>query len=275
MAKTGVRGTGPIELIDSAGRLVALPLSTLFYDDGVLKASGALYAANKAVVDALLGYLASEGLVVPDVQPPPVPAAVITAKQSGAAGNDIAITFADVRPDPADNAKTIFDATLEQRDAYERLEPATIGDVLGTSASTGSPAGLVFLSSSATPTQPQDGTYAADGSGVVKVPKDGSASGNAFQLKFRVVDAAATMTVEVSGSDAATGTFNLVARWTRTVTGVEITALDSNTNFGAMIVVAAPDGGSLAVPAAGTLILAGGADAAQATAASAVAMAQP
>lgn len=273
MAKTGVRGTGPIELTDN-GNLVVLPLSALSYDNGSVTASGPVYTAHKALFDELFKYLAAEGLIVAGETPPPVPAAVITATQPGGAGNDIEIAFANVRPNPSDNTQTIFDATLVQRDAYERLDPAQLGAVLGTSAATGSPAGLVFLSSTGTPQLPKDGTYAADGSGVVKVPK-ATGSGNAFQLTFRVVDAAAAMTVEITGSDALTSIFELVARWAKTVTGLQISELGSNANFGAFVTETAPDGGSLAVPAPGTVVLTGGADAADAKPASATAMAQP
>lgn len=272
MAKTRVRGNGPIEITDSGGHLVALPLSALFFDGGQLQASGALYSAHKAAFDPLLRELSDEGLIVPDVQPPPVAAVVVTAKNPGAAGNDIQLTFSNIRANPSDNTQTILDATLTQRDVYPRVDLTTLGTVLGTSSATGSPAGLVFLSSSGTPTAPKEGIYAADTtSGVVKVAK-AAGSGNAFQLTFRVADTAATMTVEVSAWDAATGAFGLAATWTKTLTGIQISELDANASFGAMITAAAPPDGSLGVPASGTIILTGGADATDAKPASATAM---
>jgi hypothetical protein len=272
MAKTRVRGNGPIEIIDSAGLLVALPLSALFFDGGQLQASGALYIAHKAAFDPLLQELSDEGLIVPDIRPPQPPAVVVTAKNPGAAGNNIQLTFSNIRTNPSDNTQTILDATLTQRDVYPDMDPTKLGVVLGTSSTTGGPAGLVFLSSSGTPTAPKEGTYQADTSGVVKVPKV-TGSGNAFQLTFRMADAAAVMTVEVSASDAATGVFGLAATWTRTLTGIQISELDANANFGAMITAAAPPDGSLGVPTPGTIILTGGADATDAKPASATAMA--
>lgn len=275
MVTNAAKGNGPIEIMDSGGSLVAIPLSSVFFDDGVIKGQGATYLANKAAFDALLAYLADQKIVEPApgvIQPPA--AALISAKKAGAAGNDIRVTFANPRPDPADNTKTIFDATLTQTDAYTNVAPADLGTTLGTSAATGSPAAAAFLSSAAAAAVlPKAGTYAATAAGVVSVPKNAGA-GNAFQLTFRNVDAAAVMTAEVA--DVGPTAFTLRTTWTRTVVGTDIASIASAANFGALITVSGPPpagGAPTLPPAAGTVVFAGGADSAAATAATATVLA--
>jgi hypothetical protein len=271
MARTRVQGVGPVEITDpKSGQLIVLPLSELYFEGGALKADGDVYAKHKLDIDPLLVYLKTEGLVVPAEQAAPTPAAVVKAKRPGSAGNNIRLKLSNVRPDTHDPNKTIFDAALEQHDVHERLDPKKLGDVLGSSADAGNPADLVFVPSSGEAKLPKNGNYIADGSGVT-VPA-ASGTGDAFKVTFRVVDTGAKMTVDVSGSDAAQGTFTLTANWVKAVAGIRIDELDSDTNFGKMIVVKPPEGGSLDVPSPGTVFLGGGADAAAAQPASATAV---
>jgi hypothetical protein len=267
MAKTHVRGTGPVEITDKNGNLASLPLTAVYFEAGQIKAEGSLYTANQKAFDPLLQYLADQGLLLPDVEPPPVAALVITAENPGAAGNHIQLDFGNVQ---VGANKTVFDATLTQRDTHDHLTSTDLAGVLGTNV--GTSAELVFLSTSGT-TLPADGTYTADATGVVTVPQAGAA-GKAFTLTFRVPDAAASMTVDISNSDATTGTFDLSAAWSKKAAGIDADGL--NTSFGKMITVASPQGGTpTTVPAPGTVVLSGGADPAAAKPASATAMAQP
>jgi len=270
MAKTPVMAaTGPIEFL-AGTQQISLPLSALYFENGKLKAAGPLYTAHQADADKWLQYLADQGLVTPAAAPPPKQALLITAKNAGSQGNDIHIAIANVRPDPGDATKQIFDATLTQTDTYAGLTKDTIKDVLGTTSAftSGSRPGLVFVSSGGVPDLPQAGTYAPNNSGVVSVPKDGG--GNAFQLTYRVGVTGATASVQIANVSTDAGTFSLVATWTKTATGIYVTQLA--TSFPDHIAVTKPDGSAANdtdVPAPGTVFLAGGSDAASAQNASA------
>jgi hypothetical protein len=270
MAKTPVMAaTGPVELL-AGTQQISLPLTALYFEDGELKAAGPLYTAHQADVDTWLQYLSDQGLITAAATPPPKQALLITAKNTGSQGNDIRIALSNVRQDPSDATKQIFDATLTQTDQYSGLTKDAIKAVLGATASftDGSRPGLVYVSSAGTPDVPKAGTYAPNNTFVVKVPKDGG--GNAFELTYRVQDSAATATVEIADVSTDEGTFSLVATWAKTAAGIHVTAL--GTSFSDHIAVTKPEGGAATdgdVPAPGTVVLAGGADAASAQKASA------
>ncbi|HEX2047665.1 MAG TPA: hypothetical protein VHF27_07870 [Acidimicrobiales bacterium] len=275
MANAVARGNGPVEVVNASGALISIPLSSITFDDtGRAVGSGQLYADNQALLDPYLARLVRDGLLEPGPQPPPVPILVITAKTAGAIGNDISIGFANLRPDPSDNTRKVFDATLTQVDTYRDLvADNSIKAVLGSSTGTGSRPGLVFVSSGAAPISlPKVGTYAPDGGGEFTIPKS-TGAGNAFKLKLRAVDAAATSSVEILSSteDPAPGRFTLVASWSRTIVGVKVTDLDSAANFGPFITVKGPDGTSppTTPPPPGSVVLSGGSDQAAAQPASA------
>jgi hypothetical protein len=277
MVEQAALGNGPIEITDANGALVSIPVSALFFDSGTLKARGTRYAANKAAFDALLAYLALEGIVKPSaVAVAAAPAAVVTAKKKGKAGNDIQVVIANPRQDPADNTRTIFDATVTQTDRYRDISPLALEDLLGGSATTGSLANAVFLQSTsstaasgATPATivlPKVGVVAATGATAEATVPRATGAGNAFKLRFRNPDTAAVMTVEIT--DVAATTFGMVVTWTKSVTGIAIGDLGTTANFGNVIDVAGPPpaGGTPTIaPAAGTVVLTGGADAAAAT----------
>jgi hypothetical protein len=263
--------TGPVEFL-AGSQQVSLPLTTLYFENGQLKASGPLYAANQAQADKWLRYLSDQGLIISTSAPPPKQALLISAKNAGSTGNDISIVISNIRQDPGDNTKRIFDATLTQTDVYPSLKKDTVKVIVGESPSftDGSRPGLIYVSSAGAPDLPSAGTYAPGGTFVVTLPKDGG--GTAFKVTYRVKDAAASGTVQISNVSGDSGTFSLVATWSKTVTGIHVTAF--GTSFSDHITVTDPDGAAATdgdVPAAGTLILAGGSDAATAQKASAAA----
>jgi hypothetical protein len=270
MAKTPVvASTGPIDFVGSSGQQVSLPLSALYFEDGTLKAAGPLYTANKAAADPWLQYLADEGLIMPAPALPPKQALLVTAKNAGSTGNDIRIAISNVRVDPTDATKQIFDALLTQTDSYDGLTKDNIANVLGSAASftNGERPGLVFVSTAATDL-PKDGTY-APATYIVDIPKN-TGAGSAVKLTYRIQDNAATMEVDISNVNTDAGAFSLVAKWTKAKQGIRATAFQ--TNFSDHITVAEPDGSAAKdadVPAAGTIVLAGGSDAQNAQKASA------
>ena len=93
MARIPALSKGPIGFTDATGSQVFLPLSSIFFEDSVIKAEGSLYTAKKAVADPWLEHLAKIGFIVPDANPPTKTAMVITAKNAGANGNLIQIEF--------------------------------------------------------------------------------------------------------------------------------------------------------------------------------------
>jgi hypothetical protein len=269
MAQTpAVSSIGPVELVVESGQQITLPASLLVFEDGNITASGPEYTANKTDADKWLGYLVDQGLLKPAETPPPPQALLITAKNAGSTGNDIRIVVTNLRQDPADSTKRIFDATLTQVDTYADLTPDGVKGVLGSSASftNGDRPGLVFVSSSSTPSLPKEGAYTPT-SFVVAVPKD-SGTGEAFKLTYRVQDSKATMNVQISDVSTDAGTFSLVATWSKAVTGIHVGELQ--TNFPDHVAVTAPGGGTPTEdPAPGTIVLVGGSDTATAQKASA------
>jgi hypothetical protein len=268
MAKTPVTGHGPIEFTDD-GEQVVIPLSDFYLDDnGALTSESTLYtnATSKAAVDLWLKQLQADGEVKAATLPPPAPAMVITAKAPGAAGNNIVVTVSNVDA----NAGT-FDAEVEEQETYEGLTKDTVKNVLGTAAGGGMSPGLVFVSSAGAPTQPANGVYPiiADpgGSGNYIADIGDGAGGTAFSAQSRAVDAEATNTV-VEIKDANPNTFTLVATWKKPkAVGLQPTGLQGSFTY--EITVAAPAGGQLGLPAAGTVALRGGANAAAPATASA------
>jgi hypothetical protein len=273
MAKTPVTAaTGPVQIVDG-GQQVSLPLSSLFFEDGKLMASGSVYAAHQPAFDPWLQYLAHQGLITPAAALPARSALLITAKDPGSIGNDISLVIANVGQDPSDLSTQVFDATLTQVDSYPGLTPQTLGGVIGTSAApTGATRpGLVWLSSTSVPGQPAAGTYAPVNQ-VVTVPDDGGVV--AFVLTYRPIDQPTTARVQISSAGG--GTFSLVATWTRTKPGIHVTDLVT-APFSDFITVTKPDGSSPSnadVPAPGTVVLSGGSDSATAKPASATAAAE-
>jgi hypothetical protein len=165
MAQTPARVSAPIEFTDPSGALVQVPSDLLFIEDGTVKVdtSWPAYAANAAVVDPLLAALGQEGLVKPAPVPPAEPAFVVTAKDAGIFGNDIALDFSDFHPDPADPKTTRFTATLTERHKFAGLTPdgpePKLKSILGTSAGAGAGRALAFVASKGTPALPGNGEY--------------------------------------------------------------------------------------------------------------------
>jgi len=220
---------------------------------------------RSALTAALPGILA-QGFVWPA---PPViaPVFTITAAEPGTIGNGVSITFAN--PSAANDT---VDVTVSATQAYPGLTLATIGSVIGTAAGGGSSPGLAFLSSTAPPTampasggpisfaEPQGGsTY------VAAVPA-GSGSTPAFTLQALSSQADAALLTATISSVTATS-FTLTIAWKKSQTGVSLASgLGAlNSAFGFLLKFSpppagAPASGAYAPPAAGTIVLAGGAD---------------
>lgn len=268
MATTSVVATGPVDFVTAAGSQVSIPVSALYFDaSNTLKADAwPGFAANSAIVTPWLAYLVRTGVLRPAEQPPVTIAMIVAAKNPGWAGNNITIAFDNVT---TAGATTTFDAKVTEKDVYSALTPATLGTVLGTTTTRGSKPGLVVLSSTGTPTMPKNKTYNAPAASPYEISVEkATAAASAFKLLSREDNAEASRTkVEISEADQTAGTFTLTATWTKSVTGIQVSALQSS--FAYEITVTAPQGGALAPPAKGEVVLSGGSEATSARSANA------
>jgi hypothetical protein len=195
------------------------------------------------------------------------PALELGAREAGAAGNAVSVTFANPRPNADPKAATV-DVAVAARQSWPLLTASSLQAVLGTGPGTGSQPGLVFLTGPATAagTMPVAGTVAAAGTPAqFAVPKQGG--GTAFTLEAlfsapaEAADAA-LLTVTVQDVDAATQSFSLVVNWHKSQSAVTLDDLTTTAKnpFAYLVSFTAPSGGLIGPPNAGTLTLQGGAD---------------
>jgi hypothetical protein len=274
MARTSLVGNGPVEITTATGDLIAVPLAAFFLDgSGNPQLSGALYQAHQAALIARVKDLIAQNLVGAATSPVPPPVLVLTAVVPGAGGNEIQITFAS--PAVQDPNNPTVDATLTHSATYTGLAKDTILGAVGDGSAKDSHTEPVFLSTPAT-SLPAVGSYAVDPTkGVLSVPDATDATKSAFGLTFRnAPDPAATMTAVIPQSDPASNTFTLTVTWKKTLTGLNAAAL--RTKFFPQVSGAAPPGAAPTdpgIPADGTVVLSGGADAQDPKSATATAMA--
>jgi len=273
MAKLAALAADPVGFTEpSSGNQIFIPASLIYFEDGAAKfmPPAGMPSGSSDAIGKWLTVLAREGIIKPDTQAPPIPAMVITAKDAGSAGNTIVVAITNVRPKPTDASKTIFDATVTETNTYVGLTPTTLKTTIGTVAGDGEKPGLVFVSSAANSVQPKDGDYALTGepAKVDVLKANGSAGGFELTAKAAGADGALTKaTVSGAADPTAPDTFSLVVVWTKSAANIEASELQGQ--FAYEITVAAPPGGTLAAPAAGTYILSGGGEAQAAAKASA------
>ncbi|MDT7543575.1 MAG: hypothetical protein QOE33_3479 [Acidobacteriota bacterium] len=274
---TAALTNGPIGFTDASGKQVFIPLSSIYFDNtGAIKADQwGPYIAKKvdqASVNAWLQYLVLSGLIVPDTAPPPKAAMVIKSKDSGTAGNNIKIEFANVNVNANSPGDSKLDMAITETDTYVGLKPSTIASVLGTDTpSAGSQPGLVHLKGNAAPTLPDNGDYPLTKGGPAAtawadITKNGG-GGTAFTLEAKRKGDDGNLTkVSIKKADPATGTFDLIATWSKSLVGVKVSDVPAGSGY--ELEVTAPPGGVLAAPVAGVVMLSGGADTQAATPAS-------
>ncbi|MGH7841769.1 MAG: hypothetical protein ACREQT_09665 [Candidatus Binataceae bacterium] len=283
MAQVAVVGSGPVTLTTSVGRQLSIPLTALYFDAGNVKADRwPLYKKFKADVDPWLSYLVTKGELTPSAQPAPVPAIMISAADAGQSGNNIVVTFSNITPDPAnpsDPTKTTFDAIVVETDTYASLsfDPASpnfIRKILGTQTIAGSQRGLAHILDADSPSQPKPGSFQlGGGSAAAKsaAPINGDPTGTAFNLEAKKVGTDGDKTkATISNVDATGKTFSVVIVWSsQPISGLKLGDLPSKLAQSGYEISVAPPSSGFAVPTAGSISLAGGADAAAASAAAA------
>jgi hypothetical protein len=273
MAKIPAIMNGPIEVTDpNNGKQLSLPISDVYFEGSQIKAQGSLYTAHQTLFDNFLAHLVLTSAITPGPTPPVKPVMVIKAKTPGATGNTIVIAFTNF--DTGANPK--FDAAVSESDTYTGLTSSTIQGILGSTTTDGKQRGLVFLPGAAPAAGivPKAGVYAlaiagADTAATVGIPLD-PGPGTAFKLQAKADgDEGARTSVEIKDVDAAAKTFTLIASWSKAAPA-KILPSDLAATFDYEIAVTPPPGEvSVATPAPGSVLLNGGADAAEAVAASA------
>jgi hypothetical protein len=278
---TAALANGPVTFTDNAGRQVLVPNSAIYFDAGgkIQADKWPLYAANKALLDPWLNYLARSGAIVPDTTAPPKVAMVIKAADAGAAGNNIQVAFSNVQADANNPGNSKMDVTVTERNTYQGLKLNTIKSVIGTDTTQGSQPGLVHLKGAADPTDlPKEGDYQLQG-GDDATPKAASkgvtkdaGGGDAFTLEAkRPGQDSNNIVVTVKDLDKTAGTFTLVAVYKRSSAAIKVSDFPaaSPTGYAYELAVTPPSGGALSAPAPGTVTLSGGSDQQAAASASA------
>ncbi|MCC6364383.1 MAG: hypothetical protein IT165_12735 [Bryobacterales bacterium] len=274
MAKSPAIINGPVEVMEpNSGKLLSLPVSDIYFEDSQIKAQGSLYTANQALFDAFLGHLVKAGAVTPGPQSPTKPVMVLKAKTAGSTGNTILAVFSNF--DSGTNPK--FDATVSETDTYTALTPGTVQASLGTAAGNGTRPGLVFVpgAAPASTAVPKAGVYALTITSPATAAKAdiplNTGSGTAFSVQAKADGADGELTtVEIKDVDATARTFTLVAAWKKTP-AAKVLPTDLASTFSYEMDVTPPEGAAaVGTPAAGSVLLSGGADASAAVKATAI-----
>jgi hypothetical protein len=268
VAKFGALAAGPVGFTDELGSQLSIPTALIYFEDGnaAFTAPATMSATASDAIGKWLVVLAKEGFLVADTTSPTAAAMVIEAKDPGSAGNGIQVEITNLRPKPTDASKKIVDAAVSETDEWRLLTPATLKQVVGTSATTGDQRGLVFVSSGGAPVQPQDGVYALTGDPATVVINKADATAGAFTVKAKAAGpdgALTTVTIEGAADAANPDTFSMTAKWTKAAPALEAAGIEPA--FAYEISVDPPDGGTLAIPAPGSYPLSGGAAAQGAT----------
>jgi hypothetical protein len=259
-------GGSPVAFTDVNGNQREIPLSQLYFDShGINATNWPPYYSNKSIVDPWLAYLVAQGMLVPGTQPAGKPALIIAAREAGAAGNAVSVTFANPMPN-VDPKAAMVDVTVSARQSWSWLTAESLESVLGAGPGTGSQPGLVFLAgpAPAAGTIPSEGTVsAASTPAEFAMPKQGNGTAFTLEALFNSdadAAAAALLTVTVANVDATRGSFSLIVDWSQSQKAVSLDDLLNKNPFAFLVSFAAPSGGLIGPPNAGAIALQGGAD---------------
>jgi hypothetical protein len=257
-------GGSPVAFTDGNGNQREIPLSHLYFDShGINAASWPPYYSYKPIVDPWLAYLHAQGMLVPGTQPAGKPALIVAAREAGAAGNAVSVTFANPTPNADPKAATV-DVTVSARQSWSWLTAESLQSALGTGPGTGSQPGLVFLTGPAPAAGmiPVEGTIPAAGKPAeFVIPKRGDGTAFTLEALFNSDAAdAALLSVTVAHVDATRGSFSLVVDWTKSQQAVSLDDLLNKNPFAFLMSFAAPSGGLIGPPNAGMIALQGGSD---------------
>ena len=291
-----VIGNGPISFTDNNGTQQSIPLSLLYFDNGVVRADKwTLYSDpdNMAIVDALLKNLVVGEFLKPAPAQPPKPAIALKASIPGTKGNTIQVIFSNIVAGSSPPTSTTFDAEISAKATYPGLSfdpvsPSFVGKVLGVGATSGTSPGLVRVKEPApvTATPPKAITTSkaltsGGASAKSSLSVDGDPPGTAFTLEAWK-DGVDRNNIKISIPDTVNPeakTFTLVVEWTQPkITSIAPKdlppKLEGKKPEGEKFVIEVSklkDAADFGIPAPGTIVLSGGADATGALPAGAVA----
>ncbi|WNG46211.1 hypothetical protein F0U60_20375 [Archangium minus] len=255
MEKTVAVVQAPLTFLDKNGAQVSIPPSVFWFEGAELKVDETKppVSENSWLAD-WLKYLAKTGVIVaapPDAQPTR-PAMVLQAKNPGSAGNNIEIDITYAEP------PTTFTLKVTQTDVYADLTLETLPVVLGTDQKAGTRPGLVRVQG--TPTAlPKEQTGQLEGADATQRGTWTAAadSGTAFTLEAREPG---KEVIKVQISPPKEQTFTLTATWTKSVSGLDASKLETELKqFGYVLTAAKPADG-YTLPRGGKFQLKGGVD---------------
>lgn len=273
MAKTRALAAQPVAFSDvSTGTQWFISMSAIQFEDGVPKVIvselPATLRAKQLKIEARLKELADVGVLLKRTEQPAEPAMKVEANSSGAAGNKVSVEVSNVRPDPGDPARIIFDVEVTETNNYDGLTVATVESTLGTAAGTG----LVYAEANSAVALPKAGEYTlvaganAAARASLEVPKTDSTPRSFKVLSRGTGPDGVSTTITISSVDAAAGTFAMTVVWSKAVPNLDTAGVAAA--FSYAVAITAPDGGALKAPAKGIYNLTGGNDAQTATKAS-------
>lgn len=267
-----VAGNAPLTFTDSLGSQRSIPLSALQFSGSTLgltqtwSSSGVLSAADTTTLLALARFRVATGDLAPAPVPPSVPALSFTAAAPGPQGNNIAVKISSITGQSAVNAEMVIDAS--ETDTYSGLASATdAANMIGVDTAPSGPddppqgGGVVVVKSGSAASGtglPKDGqTLTVTSAGTPVLAADGSTT--LFSLAARKGYTGSGITTTVNTPQGGT-TFTVTATYdagnTIAAAETDLASLPGSVTF--LVSVAAPPGG-LALPAAGTTTLSGGA----------------
>jgi hypothetical protein len=264
MASLPSTGGSPITFVDSSGAQYSIPLTFVTFPSATGAPAVSTWPGwtgsagpDQTNVTTWVQYLATQGLLIPDILPLPPAAFTITARDAGSSGNDITIQFGNVTPNTATPSATTVDVKVSTTQVYAGLTPVSIATLLGTAPLAGTQPGLAYVSTPLTgvPTDTAMANFtgnplqfALPGSGGILSPTHDAAS-----------EAADAALLQASVTAATASTFTLTLTWTKAETAVPLSGLAAM--FAYVITVTPPTGGFVYAPAAHSQItLYGGTD---------------
>jgi hypothetical protein len=259
--QTPAVGEGPVAFIDDQGKQLSIPLTAIYFENGVVQSK-----VSAGGLQEWLNYLVLQGQLAPGPTPTADSAMTFTAATAGAMGNDINVEVREIGTDTVE-IKVVENHVYEDL-TFDSTSDNSVGTVLDSSG------GLVWAKEvTATDTDvPASGLVAPTTPGTDTVPatweiKSPPAAG--VSTKLAILEARSlgsekgSMTIFVDNVDEDAKTFTLKVEWeiTSTVVPADLVAADPLPDLKFAVTVDPPiPRGPLHFPRPGQFRLEGGAE---------------